>query len=150
MIDIFNKAKEFIGLGPDTMDGEPITSVRTESASSGDFVMSRPAKTSRKSNPGDVDIALYEPRAYEYSTEISARLRQGNPGIINLKYLDQSEGTRLIDFVCGTAFAIDGHMVKIADTIFLLTPANVTIADLSTDSVQDSSSGREGLLHNRL
>ncbi len=148
MIDIFNKAKEFIGLGPETMDGEPITTVRTESASSGDFVMSRP-KTSRKSNPGDVDIALYEPRAYEYSTEISARLRQGNPVIINLKYLDQTEGTRLIDFVCGTAFAIDGHMVKIADTIFLLTPSNVTIADLSSDQVQDAS-GHEGLLHNRL
>jgi cell division inhibitor SepF len=47
--------------------------------------------------------------------------------IVNLKHLDPAEGTRLIDFVCGTAYAIDGHMMKIGDTIFLFTPSTIAI-----------------------
>ena len=47
--------------------------------------------------------------------------------IVNLKHLDPAEGTRLIDFVCGTAYAIDGHMVKIGESIFLFTPGIIAI-----------------------
>ena len=50
--------------------------------------------------------------------------------VINLKHLDPNEGTRLIDFVCGTAYAIDGHMIKIGDSIFLFTPSNILISDV--------------------
>ena len=35
----------------------------------------------------------------------------------------------MIDFVCGTAYAINGHMMKIADQIFLFTPETVLISD---------------------
>jgi cell division inhibitor SepF len=46
---------------------------------------------------------------------------------VNLKHLDPAEGTRLIDFVCGTAYAIDGHMMKIGESIFLFTPGTISI-----------------------
>ncbi len=147
MIDIFNKAKEFIGLGPEEEMMEMQVS-RTESPSV-DYSQPR-QKSAKKTSPSDFEISIYEPKAYENSIEISARLRQGHPVIVNLKYLDSTEGTRLIDFVCGTAFAIDGHMMKIADTIFLLSPTNVSIADFSDKIVADSGQVREGLLHNRL
>ena len=51
----------------------------------------------------------------------------GKPVIINLKHLDSNSGKRLIDFVCGTAYAINGHMMKIGENIFLFTPSNVLI-----------------------
>ncbi|MFA5105027.1 MAG: cell division protein SepF [Candidatus Margulisiibacteriota bacterium] len=147
MIDIFNKAKEFIGLGPEeeTMD---VPLQKTE-AQSVDYPQNR-QKNTKKASSSDLEITIYEPKAYENSIEISARLRNGHPVIVNLKYLDSTEGTRLIDFVCGTAFAIDGHMTKIADTIFLLSPTNVSIADYSEKASSESGQAREGLLHNRL
>ena len=43
--------------------------------------------------------------------------------------MDGTAGKRLIDFVCGTAYAINGHMMKIGENIFLFTPANVLIVD---------------------
>ncbi len=147
MIDIFNKAKEFIGLGPeeDTMD---IPLQKTE-APSAEYSQNRP-KNTKKASSSDLEISIYEPKAYENSIEISARLRNGHPVIVNLKYLDSTEGTRLVDFICGTAFAIDGHMMRISDTIFLLSPTNVSIADYSEKSQAESVQGRDGLLHNRL
>ena len=48
---------------------------------------------------------------------------------MNLKHLDEIAGKRLIDFVCGTAYAIGGHMMKIGDQIFLFTPKNIHITD---------------------
>ena len=76
---------------------------------------------------GGIEIMFYEPKVYEDSLNISGHLRAGNPVIINLKHLDPSEGTRLIDFVCGTAYAIDGHMMKIGESIFLFTPNSIAI-----------------------
>ena len=43
--------------------------------------------------------------------------------------MNNTEGKRLIDFVCGTAYAINGHMQKIGDNIFLFAPATVGIVD---------------------
>lgn len=79
------------------------------------------------------EVVVYEPRIYEDSLSISGSLRKGKPIIINLKFLEPSEGTRLIDFICGAAYAIDGHMMKIGESIFLFTPSGVQITDASSD-----------------
>ena len=75
------------------------------------------------------EIKVEEPRIYEDSLQIATHLREGKPVVVNLKYLDSPTGKRLIDFICGTAYAINGHMVKIGENIFLFTPENVLIAE---------------------
>ena len=70
--------------------------------------------------------------------------------MINLKHLDTTEGMRLIDFVCGTAYAIDGHMLKIGDSIFLFTPNNIAISDLEErGSIEESIITEERSLFGR-
>lgn len=88
---------------------------------------------------GSSEIMVYEPKIYEDSLNIATNLRSGSPVIVNLKHLDPAEGTRLIDFVCGTAYAIDGHMMKIGETIFLFAPSNIAI----TSAEERSSLGEE-------
>ena len=75
------------------------------------------------------EIKIEEPRIYEDSLNIATHLRENKPVIVNLKYLDNTAGKRLIDFVCGTAYAINGHMMKIGENIFLFTPEHVLIVD---------------------
>lgn len=103
-------------------------------------------KTKREARPeAGTEIVIYEPKVYEDSLNVSTHLRAGCPVIINLKHLDPNEGTRLIDFVCGTAYAIDGHMMKIGDSIFLFTPNTIAItpADERTSIEDDLSLDRE-------
>lgn len=76
-------------------------------------------------------IIVEEPRIYEDSLNIAMSLRENKPVLVNLKYLDSDAGKRLIDFVCGTAYAINGHMLKVAENIFLFTPAPVRIENKS-------------------
>ena len=80
---------------------------------------------------GASEIKIEEPRIYEDSLNIAMHLRENRPVVVNLKYLDSDSGRRLIDFLCGTAYAINGHMVKIGENIFIFTPSNILITDSS-------------------
>lgn len=82
------------------------------------------------------EIKVEEPRIYEDSLQIATHLRENKPVIINLKHLDNQSGKRLIDFVCGTAYAINGHMMKIGDNIFLFTPSSVLIESGEKSSLE--------------
>ncbi len=75
------------------------------------------------------EIKIEEPRVYEDSLNIATQLRENTPVIVNLKYLDADSSKRLIDFICGTAYAINGHMMKIGENIFLFAPSNIHIAN---------------------
>lgn len=115
---IIRRAKQFIGLEEEAED----------KSSGQQLDIGTVLKGKRESKEeGAYEIMFYEPKVYEDSLNISTNLRSGSPVIINLKHLDPSEGTRLIDFVCGTAYAIDGHMMKTGESIFLFTPGSIAI-----------------------
>lgn len=139
MVDnLLNKAKIFFGLGDDG-DGV-IEEVKEEQS----VETALKPKRNRNASNAEYEIIIHEPKVYEDSLNISTQLRSGNPVIINLKHLDPTEGTRLIDFVCGTAYAIDGHMIKIGDSIFLFTPTNILISDVEEPTSIEESVTTEG------
>lgn len=117
---MFRRAKAFIGLEE---EGEEDAKYGGQQL---DMSTVLKGKRESKGEPG-YEVMFYEPKVYEDSLNISTHLRTGSPVVINLKHLDPTEGTRLIDFVCGTAYAIDGHMMKIGETIFLFTPNSIAI-----------------------
>ena len=118
-----SKIKEFFGFQETSYDEElaPIPSLGT---------FKEPVVRNQNLSPFPVsEIKVEEPRIYEDSLSIATYLRENKPVIVNLKHLDADSGKRLIDFVCGTAYAINGHMLKVGENIFLFTPANVNIAN---------------------
>ena len=74
------------------------------------------------------EIKVVEPTVYDDSLGIAQDLRQNTPIIVKLHSLGDTESKRLIDFLCGTAYAINGQMFKISDAIFLFTPSTITIS----------------------
>jgi cell division inhibitor SepF len=119
---IIKRAKAFIGLSEDELANE-------DRGYSEQLDMTTIIKNKKEPKiPGEYEIVFYEPKVYEDSLNISTHLRSGSPVVISLKHLDPAEGTRLIDFVCGTAYAIDGHMMKLGDTIFLFAPSKINIS----------------------
>lgn len=140
---LLRRAKAFIGLEDDGLVGEEIREeINVETAL-------RPRKAKNNSS-AEYEIAIHEPKVYEDSLNISTQIRSGSPVIINLKHLDPTEGTRLIDFVCGTAYAIDGHMLKIGESIFLFTPSNIVISDVEERAgIEESITGQGNTLFSR-
>ena len=116
---LFKRAKAFIGLEEEGA-GNQTTSQQLDMSS----ILK---KKSESRGEASYELIYYEPKVYEDSLNISTHLRSGSPVVINLKHLDPTEGTRLIDFVCGTAYAIDGHMMKIGESIFMFAPNTIVI-----------------------
>ena len=73
------------------------------------------------------EIRISFPREYEDSVNIASHLQNNRAILVNLQYLDPSTSKRLIDFLCGTAYAMSGNMKKITDRIFMFSPKNVLI-----------------------
>ena len=133
---LFKRAKAFIGLEE---EGEEDRHYGQQM----DMSTILKGKKEPKSEAGSSDIMFYEPKVYEDSLNISTHLRSGSPVVINLKHLDPAEGTRLIDFVCGTAYAIDGHMMKIGESLFMFTPRNIAITSAEERSTLEEDLGVE-------
>lgn len=137
MSSITNEIKKFFGF---IEENENDNAIKNDS-----YNLAAPSASKKSSFKGNIinskktfnysEIKVSEPRVYEDSINIASYLRESKPVIINLKFLDADAGKRLIDFICGTAYAINGHMLKIGENIFLFTPSSVLISN-SEDQTQ--------------
>lgn len=73
------------------------------------------------------NIVTLHPRSYSEARQMAEHYRQGNPVIINLDDMDESERKRLVDFASGLAFGLQGGIERIASRVFLISPANVSV-----------------------
>ncbi len=72
-------------------------------------------------------VVIVEPKAFEDSENIANQLRDMRPVVINFENTDPHEAARIVDFVSGATFALDGKLEKIGKDIFICVPVNVTV-----------------------
>jgi cell division inhibitor SepF len=72
-------------------------------------------------------MAVLEPHSFEDVQEICDHLKQRRPVIVSVEALDKDLSRRIIDFVSGTTYAIDGQVQRVGDGIFVFAPSNVLI-----------------------
>jgi cell division inhibitor SepF len=73
-------------------------------------------------------VHLVVPRAFNDAQALADRFKAGIPVILNLQGADAELSKRLIDFASGLTYALGGGMQRVADKVFLLTPANVQVS----------------------
>lgn len=72
-------------------------------------------------------IVVLKPKCFNNSTEVADELKQRRPVIIDVGALDPDEARRVVDFIAGTVYGVDGNMQKVSGGIFLATPNHVDI-----------------------
>lgn len=72
-------------------------------------------------------VNLFEPRMYSEAQDIAECIRNKKSAVVNLQRIDKENGKRIIDFLSGTVYALNGEIKKIGIDIFLCTPDNVEI-----------------------
>lgn len=83
----------------------------------------------------DSHLILFEPRAYSESQEIASYLKRRMATVVNLHRLQVEQSKRVIDFLSGVIYAIEGDIQQVGPDIFLCTPKNIGIAgNISMDS----------------
>jgi cell division inhibitor SepF len=73
-------------------------------------------------------ITTLHPRTYNEARTIGERFRDGMPVIMNLSEMDDNDAKRLVDFAAGLVFATRGTIERVTNKVFLLSPANVSVA----------------------
>lgn len=76
------------------------------------------------------ELGLYvsKPTAFSDCQDISDILVGGTAVVINLEDFDDELAQRIMDFVSGTVYAINGTLNTIAKRIYLVSPESVTIS----------------------
>jgi cell division inhibitor SepF len=72
-------------------------------------------------------VVLVEPISFDDCQIISDHIKAKRSVIINLEALDLQTARRIIDFVGGTAYALEGSMQKAGGSIFVAVPSHVEI-----------------------
>ena len=84
------------------------------------------------------NIVTLQPRSYSEARKVGEYYREGNPVIINLDDMEESERKRLVDFASGLVFGLHGRIERISLKVFLLSPANVSVSNEDKTAAQAS------------
>ncbi len=72
------------------------------------------------------------PTTFNDAQAIGDRFKAGQAVIVNLQGADRDLRRRLVDFASGLCYALGGKMDRVADQVYLLTPADVEVSAADT------------------
>lgn len=76
-----------------------------------------------------VRMQIVEPRTYSEAQSIADKFKVGVPVIMNLTMTDPDLAKRLVDFASGLTYGLNGGLQKVAEKVFMLSPANVDVSE---------------------
>ena len=96
----------------------------------GDVSWGATARTARVAlvRPTPVEFAAVTPQSFDDAQGIADRFRKGLPVIIDLQDCDAELCARLIDFVSGLTYALDGSLRFVAPSTLLLAPGSAEVS----------------------
>ncbi len=74
-----------------------------------------------------VKVVVYQALTYDDTQNIIDNLKSRKPIIVNLDSLEQDLAQRVLDFLSGSVYALDGTIQKVSRRIFVLVPSNIDI-----------------------
>jgi len=72
-------------------------------------------------------LVVMQPETFEDARDIANHLKSKKPVVMNLESVDRDVARRIVDFLSGAVFALDGNIQKVSNGIFLIAPYNVGI-----------------------
>ena len=85
-----------------------------------------------------MQVVLAKPDRFDTVSEIADHLRAKHAVVLNLEATEKDVARRLVDFLSGCAYALDGKIKKIALSTYLITPYNVDIVGDVIDELENS------------
>jgi len=87
-------------------------------------------------------VSIFHPRRFDEVTEIADNLRAARHVVVNLVGADRTLCQRIVDFLSGVVYTVDGKMQRLGEGIYLFVPANVPVT--AHDNELAAAAGYEG------
>lgn len=82
-------------------------------------------------------LVLSEPRSYEEAQQIADHIRLRKSAVVNLQRVRADQAIRIVDFLSGTVYALNGNISKIGPNIFVCTPDTVDVQGAITELLHE-------------
>lgn len=76
-----------------------------------------------------LELKVVKPQSFESVPQIADHLLNKRTVVLNLENTNKETARRLIDFLSGVAYSIDGALKKVATNTYIISPSNVDIGD---------------------
>ena len=112
----------------------------TSSASSGASTRRTPGsnKVVNIHTTAQMQVVLVKPDRFDNVSDIAEHLRSKHAVVLNLEATNKDVARRLVDFLSGCAYALDGKIKKIAISTYIITPYNVDIVGDLIDELENN------------
>ncbi len=85
-------------------------------------------------------VVVLHPEKFDEALEICDHLKDARTIVVNLETVDKDTAQRIVDFLSGSVYALDGNIQKVAAAIFLIAPQNVDIMGDFKDELRNKGS----------
>jgi len=72
-------------------------------------------------------VVIMQPETFDDAREVCDHLKSKKPVVVNLENLNKETAQRVVDFLSGSVYGLDGEIQKVSTGIFLIAPSNVDI-----------------------
>ena len=86
-------------------------------------------KVVRMPQSQQIKMVISQPTTFDQAEDICDLLKEKQSVIVNLEYVNKDVARRIIDVVSGAVHALDGHIQKVSNSIFLIAPYNYEITN---------------------
>lgn len=84
-------------------------------------------------------ITIIEPRMYSEVQEVADILLSNQSVILNFRRMEKPQAKKMIDFLMGTTYAVNGDIQRIGEEIFVCTPQSVEIDGTELQELKDTN-----------
>lgn len=75
-----------------------------------------------------MQVVIIKPNCYEDAQEICDQIKTKRPVVVNLEKVEFPVAQRIMDFLSGTCYSLEGSIQRVANNIFIIAPENVDIS----------------------
>lgn len=86
----------------------------------------------------EVKIIVLTPTAFDEAEKAANHLKSRKPVVLNFNRTTKEVAQRILDFLSGTVFALNGSMQRVSKETFLFVPNNITVySEVPGGNMQD-------------
>ncbi len=124
MANILDKMSNFFNGTDEEIENEEY--FESEQKEEPDFAVKK-GKVVNINTTTQLKVVVVTPESFDEAKDIAEHLKQKKPVVINLEGVEKDIARRIVDFLSGAVYSLDGNIQKISTGIFLIAPYNVGI-----------------------
>jgi len=142
MSSLVNKVLNFVGW--ETEDEEEFEEIEEQEEVKDEierpqFMQSLNRKTQNKivniHSTSQFKVVVLQPEKFEDAKDVCDHLKNKKPIVVNLSSVQKELAQRIVDFLSGSVYGLDGNIQKVSNDIFIVAPHNVDIMNYVKEDI---------------